>query len=125
MRLRRVGDRLDGVDLDLLLAITPSGKWAQAFLYSCATSPQTTLEQQLNALARVTAVRIWENHEDSGAFELTYAARGVGRVWEGVATEERTEDRLGPQRAYLQTPLAASLVAVSTSGIGRASRGPA
>lgn len=296
--LRRVRDRLGDVDLDLLLAITPPGKWAPAFLYPRATGPNTTLEQQLNALARISpeqlrenlekvwsgrplprrvrelfeagargpaliceaiwaywdaalapywvricgvleddvshragvslsgglfellhdlhpevsldghtlsidkpqhadatypgklltlvpSVFVWPrlivNHEDSGAFELTYAARGVGRVWEGVEPEERTEDRLGAllghTRAailamlsvpmsttqvardlgqspgsvsqhlailrdsgmvvswrsgrsvlYRQTPLAASLVAVSTSGNGRASglsRGPA
>lgn len=293
--LRQVRDRLRDVDLELLLAITPPGKWAPAFLYPRATGPHTTLEQQLNALARippeqlrdnlekvwsgrpltprarelydagdrapgmiceaiwaywdaavapywvricgvleddvshragvslngglfellhdlhpevslaghtlsidkpqhgdatypgkiltlVPSVFVWPrliiNHEDSGAFELTYAARGVGRVWEGVEPEERTEDRLGAllghTRAailamlsvpmsttqvardlgqspgsvsqhlailrdsgmvvswrsgrsvlYRQTPLAASLVAVSTSGIGRATRGPA
>ncbi|WP_161962243.1 ArsR/SmtB family transcription factor [Nocardioides speluncae] len=286
--LRRVRDQLGDVDLELLLAITPPGKWAPAFLYPRATGATTTLEQQLNALAQVSPAKVRENlelvwsgrplprpvrelfdagergpamiceaiwaywdaaiapyrvricgvleddvshragvslsgglfdllndlhpevtldghtlsidkpqhadatypgavltlvpsvftwprllinHEDSGEFELTYAARGVGRVWEGVEPEERTEDRLGAllghTRAailamlsvpmsttqvardlgqspgsvsqhlailrdsgmvvswrsgrsvlYRQTPLAASLVAVSTSGIG-------
>ena len=50
-------------------------------------------------LTLVPSIFVWPRlivgHETPGEFELTYAARGVGRVWEGVEPQERPEDQLG------------------------------
>ena len=50
-------------------------------------------------LTLVPAVFIWPHlllaHSTPGAFQLTYPARGVGRLWEGIAGERTPRDDLG------------------------------
>lgn len=235
--LRQVRERLAGLDLDLLLAIAPPGKWAPNFLFPRATGPHTTLADQLAVvltlspdelrrdletvwsgrelprparrvidagprgpgliceaiwnywdaaiapywvricgvleddvsyrasmslrgglfdllndlhpevnldadrltidkpqhgdstyqgalLTLVPSVFVWPRlivgHETPGAFELTYAARGVGRVWEGVEPREQAEDRLGALLGRTRaTILALVEVPMSTTQIAR------
>ncbi|MDV3220679.1 ArsR/SmtB family transcription factor [Intrasporangium sp.] len=47
-----VRERLRGHDLSLLQALVPSGNWLVDFLYPRATSPTTSIEDQLDELAR-------------------------------------------------------------------------
>ena len=63
------------------------------------------------ALTLVPSVFVWPrlvvSHSEPDAFELTYAARGVGRVWEGMETSRPEGDRLaallGRSRATILT----------------------
>jgi DNA-binding transcriptional ArsR family regulator len=59
-------------------------------------------------------------HDDGGKFSLTYAARGVGRVWEGISRRDTHEDQLGAllgrTRAAILTRLA---VPMSTTQLAR------
>ena len=63
------------------------------------------------ALTLVPSVFVWPrlvvSHSEPGAFELTYAARGVGRVWEGMQASRPEGDRLaallGRSRATILT----------------------
>lgn len=236
--LREVRSTLADIDLALLFGVAPEGRWAPSFLFTPSSSPQTTIEQQLQMLiqlpvdvvqrdlatvwsgrdvpravqAVVTAGAagtrrladvIWEywqvaiepywpricavledevayrasqamagglfallsdlhpevsldaetlnvdkphhadatytgteltlipsvfgwpnlvvDHDDEGAFSLTYAARGVGRVWEGITPcPERQDDGLGAllgrTRAVILTRLA---VPMSTTQLAR------
>jgi len=235
--LRQVCDRLAGVDMELLTAVAPPGKWATSFLFPRASGTQTTIEQQLEELTRLSpdklradlekvwadqgppgrareliaagpkgpgilAEAIWEywdaaiapywvtmcgvleddvshrasralsgglfdlladlhpeitlvghtlsidkpqhhdasyagavltlvpsvfvwprlvvGHEVEGAFELTYAARGVGRVWEGVEAQTRPDDPLGALLGRTRATILAMLaVPRSTTQVAR------
>jgi DNA-binding transcriptional ArsR family regulator len=50
-------------------------------------------------LVLIPSVFIWPHlmigHDNPGNFELTYAARGIGRVWEGLSGTASDEDPLG------------------------------
>ncbi len=74
-------------------------------------------------LTLVPAVFIWPHlllaHSSPGAFQLTYPARGVGRLWEGIAGERTPRDDLGSllgrTRATVLTSLAAPMSTTSLS----------
>ena len=76
------------------------------------------------ALTLVPSVFVWPrlvvSHSEPGAFELTYAARGVARVWEGMDTSRPEGDRLaallGRTRATILTLVH---VPMSTTQIAR------
>ena len=51
--LRQARQRLDGVDLSLLLAVTPPGKWIVSCLIPPSPGPQVTIEEQLRGLTQV------------------------------------------------------------------------
>ncbi len=51
--LRQARSRLDGVDLSLLLAVTPPGKWLVTGLLPTSTGPQVTIEDQLQDLTHL------------------------------------------------------------------------
>ena len=53
--LRQVRNRLAGVDLELLLAVAPSGKWVADCLMPVSTGPQVTIEEQLHEVAQTAA----------------------------------------------------------------------
>lgn len=53
--LREARGRLDGVDLELLLAVVPPGPYIASCLVPAALSPQPALEDQLTALTNLTA----------------------------------------------------------------------
>ena len=59
-------------------------------------APATYLGAELTL---VPSVFVWPDliigHSRPGKFELTYAARGVARVWEGLSQEQVPEDPLG------------------------------
>jgi DNA-binding transcriptional ArsR family regulator len=59
-------------------------------------APATYLGAELTL---VPSVFVWPDliigHSRPGKFELTYAARGVGRVWEGLSQEQIPDDPLG------------------------------
>jgi DNA-binding transcriptional ArsR family regulator len=66
--LREVRNRLEGVDLELLLAVAPSGKWVADCLMPVSTGPQVTIEEQLEKLAQTSAdemgrdlVEVWQD----------------------------------------------------------------
>lgn len=66
--LRQVRNRLDGVDLDLLLAVSPSGKWVADCLMPVSTGPQVTIEEQLREFAQRPAdeigrdlIEVWQD----------------------------------------------------------------
>lgn len=50
--LTHVKPALDQVDLPLLLAVVPQGKWAPEFMFTWSPHPRTTIDQQLEVLAR-------------------------------------------------------------------------
>ena len=52
--LRQARQRIDGVDLSLLLAVAPPGKWVVSCLVPPSPGPQVTIEEQLRALTRVS-----------------------------------------------------------------------
>jgi len=56
--LRSVRNRLDGVDLELLLAVAPSGKWVADCLMPAPSGPQVTIEEQLRELAQISAAEM-------------------------------------------------------------------
>ena len=56
--LRSVRNRLDGVDLQLLLAVAPSGKWVADCLMPAPSGPQVTIEEQLRELAQISAAEM-------------------------------------------------------------------
>jgi DNA-binding transcriptional ArsR family regulator len=82
--LRQVRGRLEGVDLDVLLAVAPPGKWAPDFLYPRASGPQVTLKQQLSGLLTLPHEKLREELEQCwseeslprGARELIAAGPG-------------------------------------------------
>jgi DNA-binding transcriptional ArsR family regulator len=62
--LREVRDQLGRVDLELLLAVAPAGPLAPDFLFAWSSDPGTTIEQQLNELARTSPGRLRGDLED-------------------------------------------------------------
>jgi DNA-binding transcriptional ArsR family regulator len=56
--LRSVRNRLDGVDIELLLAVAPSGKWVADCLMPAPSGPQVTIEEQLRELAQISAAEM-------------------------------------------------------------------
>lgn len=82
--LRQVRPRLSEVDIDLLLAMAPPGRWAPEFLFPLATGPQTTLESQLQTLTTTAAETLRES---------------LTKVWEGGDLPGRARDLLaaGPR----------------------------
>lgn len=235
--LREVRSELDDIDLAQLCGVAPPGRWAPGFLFTPSSSPQTTIEQQLQMLlelppevlgrdleevwsdrdiprpvhalitagaagTRRLADLIWEywqvaiepywprmcavledevgyrasqtlagglfalladlhpevsldgeqlnvdkphhadawytgaeltlipsvfawphlivDHDDEGGFSLTYAARGVGRVWEGISCLERQEDGLGALLGRTRAAILSRLsVPMSTTQLAR------
>jgi DNA-binding transcriptional ArsR family regulator len=75
-------------------------------------------------LTVIPSVFAWPNlllsHSRDASFELTYAARGVGRVWEGITAEEEQPDALaalvGRTRALILQRLA---IPASTTQLAR------
>lgn len=75
-------------------------------------------------LTLVPSVFVWPrlvvSHTEPADFELTYAARGVGRVWEGLDAKATESDRLGALLGRSRaTILAMTQVPMSTSQIAR------
>ncbi len=52
--LREARGRLEGVDLPLLLAVAPPGKWVVSCLVPPSPGPQVTIEEQLRELTQVS-----------------------------------------------------------------------
>lgn len=80
-------EKLGEVDMALLSAVAPPGRWAPDFLYPPAPSPSTTIEDQLHALARTPVHQVREELE---------------QVWDGrpapPAAVPAMRDDLGPGR---------------------------
>lgn len=72
--LREVRERLQDVDLDLLCAVAPPGRWAPDFLFPPAASPQTTIEDQLSVLTRTSV------DELRGELEVIWSGRDLPRA---------------------------------------------
>lgn len=77
------------------------------------------------ALTLVPSIFVWPRlivgHEAPGAFELTYAARGVAKVWEGVERSGPEEDRLGALLGRTRATILGMLeVPTSTTQLSRA-----
>ncbi len=75
-------------------------------------------------LTLVPAVFIWPHlmlaHSAPGAFQLTYPARGVGRVWDGISADPGARDDLGSLLGRTRAAVLASLAApMSTTTLAR------
>ncbi|WP_188111112.1 ArsR/SmtB family transcription factor [Nocardioides antri] len=75
-------------------------------------------------LTLIPSVFVWPNlivdHERDGTFSLTYAARGVGRVWEGISCPARQEDGLSALLGRTRATILARLtVPLSTTQLAR------
>lgn len=86
--LREARQRLEGVDLDLLLAVAPPGRWIATCLVPPARGPQSTIEEQLSDLTRLPPDRL---------------AHDLGEVWADHAPPRRVRELLdagagGPAR---------------------------
>ena len=92
--LRRARQRLDGVDLSLLLAVAPPGKWVVSCLVPPSPGPQVTVEEQLRALTQIAPDELkndldelWEEEpaQPRRVQELVEAgARGPGLLAEAL-----------------------------------------
>ena len=75
-------------------------------------------------LTLVPAVFIWPHlllaHPSPGSLRLTYPARGVGRVWDGIAADPAARDDLGSLLGRTRAAVLASLSApMSTTTLSR------
>lgn len=82
--LRQTGDRLRGVDLDLLHAVCPPGHLAPAFLFAGSPDPRVTIEEQLGRVAAMSAEEI---------------EREVADVWRGRVVPEAVHRLLDREQA--------------------------
>jgi len=99
--LRQARQRLDGVDLPLLLGVTPPGKWIVSCLVPLSPGPQVTIEEQLRGLTqthpdelRRDLEEVWESEPalprrvqeliDSGARGIGQLAETLWDYWDAV-----------------------------------------
>lgn len=62
--LREARDRLSGVDLDLLLAVVPSGPWIASFLVPEPKTSDSSIESQLSDLAQLAPAKVAKDLEE-------------------------------------------------------------
>ncbi len=62
--LREARGRLDGLDMPLLLAVTPPGKWVVSCLVPASPGPQVTIEEQLRGLTQVSPEELRSDLEE-------------------------------------------------------------
>ena len=84
-------------------------------------APATYLGEELT---RLPSVFVWPaliiGHSRPGKFELTYAARGVARVWEGLSQEPMPEDPFGAMGGRTRAAVLLRLaVPMSTTQLAR------
>jgi DNA-binding transcriptional ArsR family regulator len=62
--LREARGRLDGLDMPLLLAVTPPGKWVVSCLVPASPGPQVTIEEQLRGLTQASPEELRSDLEE-------------------------------------------------------------
>jgi DNA-binding transcriptional ArsR family regulator len=77
--LRQVRPRMTEVDLELLSAVAPPGRWVPSWLFPRPAGPQVTLESQLEVLAATPTASLEED---------------LIRAWEGRQLPDRARDLL-------------------------------
>lgn len=78
--LREARTRLEGVDLSLLLAVAPPGKWVVTGLTPPSTGPQVTIEEQLETLTHLSPDELRADLEDVWEDQPTRRPRRVQEV---------------------------------------------
>jgi DNA-binding transcriptional ArsR family regulator len=92
--LRQARQRLDGVDLPLLLAVTPPGKWVLSCLMPPSPGPQVTIEEQLRGLTETHPDSIRRDLEEVWGEEPTLPRRVQELVDAGAAGLGRLAETL-------------------------------
>lgn len=85
--LRQVAGQLDGVDLELLGAVAPPGKWTAYLFCVWSRHPGVTIEEQLEEFAALPPedictdlAQVWRDRPMPGRLERTLKARRPGRI---------------------------------------------
>jgi DNA-binding transcriptional ArsR family regulator len=93
--LRDVRDHLERVDLALLLDVAPAGPWVPDFLFAWSSDPRTTIEEQLDDLARMSPEELRRDLEDCWKGGSTPATlRGLFPEGSGEAGPRRLADAI-------------------------------
>lgn len=91
--LREARGRLEGLDMPLLLAVTPPGKWVVSCLVPSSPGPQVTIEEQLRGLTQVSpeelksdVEEVWQERSQPRRVQelIAAGARGPGLLAEAL-----------------------------------------